>query len=204
MKSDRIKAVVFDMGGVFVQTMDKQPRSQLAERLGLTYDELSEIVFQSETAQQATVGAIDEQVHWDFLAQHFGLSPEEMLVFREEFWGGDFLDQELFAYAKTLKETYPLGLLSNAWSGARDVLTRNFGFLDIFDVSVFSAEVQMAKPDHRFYDWILERLQVAPQEVIFVDDFIENIQAADALGMKTVHFKGTIQAIKDIQTITGL
>ena len=89
MISDRIKAIVFDMGGVFVQTMDKQPRSQLAQRLGLTYEELSEVVFHSETAEKATVGAIDEQVHWDFLAQHFGLSSDEMQTFWDEFWGGD-------------------------------------------------------------------------------------------------------------------
>ncbi len=204
MKSDHIKAVVFDMGGVFVQTKDKTSRTRLAQRLDLTYDELSEIVFHSDTAYQATVGVIDEQVHWDFLAQHFGLSSDEMQTFWDEFWGGDYLDEELLAYTKILKETYPLGLLSNAWSGARDLLTRKFGFLDIFDVSVFSAEVQMAKPDHRFYEWILERLQVAPQDIVFVDDFIENIHAADALGIKTIHFKNTIQAIKEIQSITGL
>jgi len=203
MKSNHIKAVVFDMGGVYVQTKDKNPRTRLAQRLGLTYEELSEIVFHSETAYQATVGANDEQVHWDFLAQHFGLSSDEMQTFWDKFWGGDYLDQELLAYSKILKETYPLGLLSNAWSGARDLLTRKFGFLDIFDVSVFSAEVRMAKPDPQFYQWMLDALQVDAGETIFVDDFIENILAAQALGFKTVHFMQTSQAIQKITAILG-
>jgi len=203
MKSERIKAIVFDMGGVFIQTKDTQPRNQLAQRLGLTYEALSQIVFQSDTAQKATVGAIDELVHWDFLAQHFNLSMEDMIKFWDEFWGGDFLDKDLLEYARNLKEVYPIGLLSNAWNGARDFLIRKYGFLDIFDVSVFSAEVKMAKPDPSIYQWILNAMHVTAGETIFVDDFIENIEAAQDLGFKTVHFKQTEQAILEIETILG-
>ena len=203
MKSDHIKAVVFDMGGVFIQTKDKNSRTQLAHKFGLSYDELSEFVFKSETAQLATVGAIEERAHWDFIAKHFTLNDIEIMKFWEDFWGGDQLDQELLLFTKTLKPDYAIGLLSNAWDGARDYLTRKFGFLDIFDVSVFSAELKMAKPDPAIYEWILDALQVNAGETIFVDDFIENIVAADALGIRTVHFKRTKQAITEIQTLIG-
>jgi len=203
MPEHTIKAIVFDMGGVFVQTKDKNPRTQLAQRLGLSFEELSEVVFQSETARQATVGALEESAHWAFLASHFSLNQEQLPVFWDEFWGGDLLDQDLYGFAKDLKKTYKLGLLSNAWSGARNLLTRKFGFLDIFDVSVFSAEVKMAKPDPSFYQWMLEALLVNSGETIFVDDFIENIMAARELGFKAVHFINTNQAIKEINAILG-
>lgn len=203
MKLDLVKAVVFDMGGVFVQTKDKNPRTRLAKRFGLSYEALSQLVFQSESAQLATVGVIDECVHWDFIAKHFDLNDDEIIKFWEDFWGGDQLDQELFEYTKTLKADYALGLLSNAWDGARDLLTRRFGFLDIFDVSVFSAEVRMAKPDPQFYQWMLDELQVGAGETVFVDDFIENIQAAQKLGFLTVHFTQTAQAIEEIKAILG-
>ncbi|MBW6475407.1 MAG: HAD family phosphatase [Anaerolineaceae bacterium] len=203
MKSDHIKAVVFDMGGVFVQTKDKNPRTRLAHKFGLSYEALSQLVFQSETAQLATVGAIDESAHWDFIAKHFDLNEAEMVKFWDDFWGGDQLDQELLNFTKILKPDYAIGLLSNAWSGARDLLTHRFGFLDIFDVSVFSAEVRMAKPEPEIYQWILDALQVSAGETIFVDDFIENIQAAQALGFKTVHFTQTSQAIEEIKDILG-
>ena len=48
-----IRAVIFDFGGVLVRTEDRTPRAQLAARLGLTYDELSALVFDSESAFQA-------------------------------------------------------------------------------------------------------------------------------------------------------
>jgi putative hydrolase of the HAD superfamily len=203
MKSNYIKAVVFDMGGVFVQTKDKTPRTRLATRFGLSYDELSQLVFKSETAQLATVGEIDESAHWDFIAKHFDLNEVEIVEFWQDFWGGDQLDHDLYQFTKTLKGDYALGLLSNAWNGARDLLTRKFGFLDIFDASVFSAEVRMAKPESQFYQWMLDALQVDAGETIFVDDFIENIQAAQTLGFKTVHFTQTSQAIEEITEILG-
>jgi putative hydrolase of the HAD superfamily len=201
MNPATIKAIIFDMGGVFVQTTDKNPRSNLAKKYGLNYEELSLLVFQSDTAKKATVGEIDEKDHWKFIGDHFGLNPMELEKFQENFWGGDTLDLSLVKFTKSLKAKYPIGLLSNAWSGARALLTRRFGFLDLFDVSVFSAEVEMAKPDPKFYYWILEKLNLKPEETIFVDDFIENITAAKELGIRTIHFKNTIEAIAEINAL---
>ena len=188
------------MGGVFIQTKDKGPRSRLAERFDMTYEDLSQLVFQSPTAQQATVGLIDEQDHWKFLADYLNLNPEEMETFWEDFWGGDFLDKELYSFAITLKEKYALGLLSNAWSGARDLLIRKFNFLDIFNFSIFSAEIKMAKPDPAFYHWILEKMNLKAEQAIFVDDFIENITTAKEIGLRTVHFENTTDAIEAINS----
>lgn len=203
MHSQNIKAVIFDMGGVFVQTIDKEPRTRLAKRFGLTSEELSKIVFQSETAQLATTGQIDELEHWKFIAQYFNLTETEITNFWEEFWGGDRLDQKLVEFTQSIQNNYQIGLLSNAWSGARALLTKKFNFMHLFDVSVFSAEVKMAKPAPEFYEWMINKLRINFDQSIFIDDFIENINAANALGMKTVHFNNTDQAIGDIKTILG-
>lgn len=203
MNSNKIKAVVFDMGGVFIQTVNKEPREKLAKRLGLSYDALSQIVFQSESAQLATAGVIEEKTHWQFIAQQFGLNDDEIVKFWDEFWGGDELDKDLVKFTQSLRIDYKIGLLSNAWSGARDLLTRKYDFLDLFEVSVFSAEVKLVKPHADFYGWMMEQLGVKYSESVFVDDFIENINAAEALGMNTVHFKDTNKAIEEITKILG-
>ena len=51
-----IRAIIFDMGGVIIRTEDRVPREALAERLGLSYDELSQVVFNEDSARLATVG----------------------------------------------------------------------------------------------------------------------------------------------------
>jgi len=59
-----------------------------------------------------------------------------------------------------------------------------------FDVVVVSCEVGVAKPDPAIYKICLSRLCVEPSHALFVDDRLENIDAAARLGIKTFHFAG--------------
>jgi putative hydrolase of the HAD superfamily len=79
------------------------------------------------------------------------------------------------------------------------MLTKKYACIDAFDVSMFSYEVGMAKPDPSIYYLILNRLHVAPSEAIFVDDFSANIQAASEVGIHAVHFLNREQAIAEIR-----
>jgi putative hydrolase of the HAD superfamily len=83
----------------------------------------------------------------------------------------------------------------------REVLHTRVPITDAFDVLVISAEERIAKPDPRLYHLALERLAVKPAEAIFLDDFIENIDAANALGMIGIHFQSSAQAQRDIRAL---
>jgi putative hydrolase of the HAD superfamily len=119
----------------------------------------------------------------------------------QEFWSGDNLDTELYQFIKKMRASYKIGLLSNAWSGARSVLDSRYHMLDVFDVSVFSAEVGMAKPVPEIFQLILEKLGVEAGEAIFVDDFQANVDAAIALGIHAVHFENSLQARQTVLQI---
>lgn len=201
MVQNKVQAIIFDMGGVLVRTVDPTRRTNLAKRYGMTYQEIDALVFGSETARLATVGQIPEEYHWDSIAAQLKLSKQELDQFQADFWTGDELNQELVSFIKEIHSSQKIGLLSNAWSGARASLASKFSFLHLFDVSVFSAEIGMAKPDPRFYDWILNKLGVQAAESIFVDDFQVNIEAAQALGFKTVHFKDNKQTLLELKTL---
>jgi epoxide hydrolase-like predicted phosphatase len=81
------------------------------------------------------------------------------------------------------------------------VLHTRVPIADAFDVIVISAEEKIAKPDLRLYHLALERLEVNPAEAIFLDDFIENVDAANALGLIGVHFQSSEQAQRDIRAL---
>lgn len=70
---------------------------------------------------------------------------------------------------------------------------------EIFDHVVDSAHVGMRKPEAGIYELTLERLGVTPGEALFVDDIEINCDAALALGMSTVWFRTTEQAIADVE-----
>ena len=68
-----IKAIIVDMGGVLLRTETQEPRRKLAARLGLSLEELYEIVFESQESKLLQLGEVSYEQAWDTLAQRFGL-----------------------------------------------------------------------------------------------------------------------------------
>jgi epoxide hydrolase-like predicted phosphatase len=69
---------------------------------------------------------------------------------------------------------------------------RPFQIADAFDLIIGSAEVKIMKPDHAIYQLALQRLDLQPDETVFIDDFAHNIVAAKQVGMATIHFKSDL------------
>jgi len=198
-----IKAVIFDLGGVIVRTEDQGPRMKLAADLGMTYEELSDFIFNNETARLVTIGKLTTQEHWEAIRNALGMELDEFSRVPESFWAGDSVDYKLVAYLRSLRPRHKTGLLSNAWDDLRGVITDAWKFADAFDEMIISAEVGLAKPDPRIYKLAVERLQVAPSEAVFVDDFIENVEGAHAAGLRAIHFRGTDQALAELEQMIG-
>ena len=68
------KAVIWDMGGVLLRTDDGGPRTQLAERFGMTRAELEEIVFGIESCEKAEAGLITEEEHYAAIADRMKMA----------------------------------------------------------------------------------------------------------------------------------
>jgi epoxide hydrolase-like predicted phosphatase len=196
-----IRAVIFDLGGVLVRTEDRAPREQLAKSLGMTYEEISHVIFDTESARLATVGKITTQAHWEKVRDTLKLSPEEFSRVRIAFWGGDSLDENLVEYIRSLRTQVRTALLSNAWDNLRGIIESRWKISDAFDEIIISSEVGVAKPDPRIYQMTLNRLEVAPQEAVFVDDFIENVEAARSAGLYSVHFVKPEQACSELSKL---
>ncbi len=196
-----IKAVIWDFGGVILRTETYAPRQALADRLGISIEDLDHLVFSSASGQRAQTGEITIQQHWEAIQRQFKLDDKGIKDFRRDFFGGDFLDHNLLQYIQTLCKRYKIGLLSNAFSNLRVLLTDTWKIADYFDDLLISAEVGLMKPEKRIYQLSLERLDVQPREAVFIDDFQRNIDGAQAVGINTVHFRNSEQAIQDLEII---
>lgn len=195
------KAIIFDMGGVLIKTVDRSFRTALASQFGMTYEQLESLVYSSDSANKAMVGEISENEHFINVLNELGNPEFGIRNFQEAFWGGDDIDNELVSLISTLNQKFKLGLLSNAMDSTRFWLTEKYNLLSFFDVSIFSGEVKMAKPGFEIYRLILDQLEVKAQESIFIDDFIENIEAANHLGITTIHYQTTNQTINRINEL---
>jgi glucose-1-phosphatase len=198
-----IKALISDFGGVLMRTRSDRSRRALEQCLGLPPNTIEARVFSSELSLKAMCGEVNEDELWltlegDLDLARFDLTWQE---FQREFFAEDFLDEELMAFIRGVRPGLKTGLISNAWDGLREVLQTRVPIADAFDVLLISAEEKIAKPDPRIYHRALEHLGVPANEAIFLDDFIENIDAAQVLGMQAVHFTSSAQAQHDIRAL---
>jgi epoxide hydrolase-like predicted phosphatase len=84
------------------------------------------------------------------------------------------------------------------------LLTDSFGLDGHFDSITLSCEEGVMKPDPRIFQVALGRAGVKPEEALFVDDFIENVEGARAVGMSVVHFSDPATARREIAALTGV
>ena len=182
-----IRAVFFDFGGVIMRTEYQAPRQKLAERFNMDYDDIDKAVFGSVSAKRASLGEITEGQHWAEVLKRFKQPDSEFKTFHDQFFAGDLIDRNLIEYIRSLHGSVHTGLISNAWSGLRDLLARE-KLLDLFDTVIISAEVRTVKPSARIYELALEQANVSADEAVFVDDMPENIAACQKVGMTGVLF----------------
>jgi putative hydrolase of the HAD superfamily len=182
---------------VILRTEYQAPREHLAERLGLSYEELVGLVFEGESAQRASLGRITATQHWEAVASRLGRSQTEVGLLRDEFFGGDTLDRGFLDFIRSLRPRHKTGLISNAWLDLRDYIRRN-GFEDAFDAVIISAEVGMLKPDAGIFRLALDSVGALPTRSVMVDDMATNIAAAEALGMHGIQFRDAQQAREDL------
>lgn len=196
-----IKTVIFDLGGVLVRTEDRRKREALAESHGMTYRELSEYVYNRQSAVRATVGEISAREHWQSVQEDLGLTDQELEDFKEEFWGGDVLDEVLVEFIRGLGLHYTTALLSNAWDDLRGVMEEVWEIDEIFNHIFISAEIGLAKPDDAIYQHVIREVGHQPGEMVFIDDFPENVEAARENGLNAILFRSREQALGELREV---
>jgi epoxide hydrolase-like predicted phosphatase len=94
-----------------------------------------------------------------------------------------------------------IGLLTNNVKEFGDNWRAMFPIDELCEVVVDSSHVGMRKPERAIYELTCERMCVAPTETIFVDDNVDNVEAARAYGMATVHFLDPVSAMAELDAI---
>ena len=99
---------------------------------------------------------------------------------------------------KQLKESekYKIYALTNWSAETFPIALERFEFLHWFDGIVVSGTEMDRKPSRDFYQILLDRYEVKPQEVLFIDDNLRNIKAARQMGLESIHFISSEQ-LKD-------
>lgn len=92
-----------------------------------------------------------------------------------------------------------LFFISNMPAPFADHLEARHDFVRWFRDGVFSARVHLNKPEPAIFELAAARFGAAPAEMVFLDDHLPNVQAAQALGWHALQFSSAEQAATELR-----
>lgn len=185
-----ITALFWDLGGVLLSNgWDSDQRARAVAHFGLDADDF-------EDRHREAVGSLET-----------GQSRLETYLTATVFHAPrSFSPAEFRAYMEAQSQAFPgnLSVVDDVASAGRYLLCtlnnesrelnmyriERFGLRSRFSAFFTSSFLGVMKPSPRIYRIALEVTQRRPEEVLFIDDRAQNIEAADAIGMSTLHFRG--------------
>lgn len=183
-----IKAVIFDFGRVISAQKPPSLFRRYELDLGLEPDTINTLMFESRAWRDALLGRLTEDQFWDAVGPELGLTSRRKIdFFRRRYRRDETINRGVIELIRRLHGRYKTAVLSNAPPGLEKWLD-DWDILELFDIVFCSGNEGLAKPDPAAFEAVLERLDVAPEEAIFIDDTIEHVLAAQMLGLRGLLF----------------
>jgi HAD superfamily hydrolase (TIGR01549 family) len=201
---DRIKAIVFDVGGVLRLSRGKGMNvlERIADMIGVPSDEFKKAYWEHNALSNV------ENMPWeDLIAKIVQIfDPRVETEQRVRKFVRDY--EASRTTNKYLVDLFPrfhalglkIGILSNATTQLRKWL-EDEGIVPLVDVVIISAEIGYQKPHKEAFDILFGRLGLAPGQVIFVDDSAKSLEKASEIGYIPILFKDNEQLNDDLRKL---
>lgn len=198
-----IKALIFDFGRVISAQKPPYLFRTYEEHLGLAPGTINTIMFGSEAWEDALLGRKTVEEFWQAIGPALGLkAAAEIEAFHHRYHADEAINRVVLRLIRRLRRRYKLAVLSNSPPGLTGWLD-SWNILDLFDVVFCSGDEGIVKPDPRAFARTLERLEVKPEEALFIDDTPEHVEAARALGLRSTLFTTAERLEEDLTDLLG-
>jgi putative hydrolase of the HAD superfamily len=200
-----IRAVIFDMGGVLVDTRESDARLLAFDAmLGWEPDTLRQRLYSGPAWEAVSKGEISLEAYWKEVGEALEPRlPADFIGYRDNFFGAR-LNEAVVHLAWRLRPRYHIGLLSNATRLLARDLANTPQLAGLFDGVVISALEGYRKPEPEAFLIAAARLGVPPQACVLIDDKARNTEAARAVGMHAVLFEDALQTEKALRVQWGV
>jgi len=192
-----IKAIIFDWGGVLIDNPASGLMEYCANSLSVDINILKNIFSKYESIFQK--GNISENELWNKICTELKIKKPVTNSLWKDAVKHVFNDKiEVYNLVKILKKQgYKIGFLSNS-----EIPTMNYFFEKeyntYFDVITFSCAENTIKPEKKIYIITLNKLEVKPEESIFIDDKSDYISGAKKVGINGIIFKTPEKLVKEL------
>ena len=195
MKKTKIRALILDYGGVISQPQNPDNVKNMLQILKQDDHDFRN-VYQGERANYDK-GQLSGEDYWRNIYRHYDLEPNDTGIaklIQEDVKSWTHINDSMVRFIKENRgRLHKLAIISNMTRNTLAFMNTHFQWLEYFDELIYSCDVGTNKPDARIYEACLNRLEILPQECLFVDDSEENVLGAMKLDMKVIHFKSFSQ-----------
>ena len=193
-----IKAVLFDFGGVLAEEGFKQGLRAIAKERRLDPEDFYEIAGELVYQMGYVMGSSGEDSYWNAVREKTGVRGDDK-EFREEILKRFELRPEMIEVVKRIRSSGLIVAILSDQTNWLDEMDRRTPFHHHFDYVFNSFHLKKTKRDPSIFRDICAVLGVQPEECLFVDDHLQNIERAADQGLKTIHFKGVSEFKKEIE-----
>ena len=195
----QINSIIFDYGGVISLPQDEKTVGKICRLLKISKEILFSVYHQNRKDYDA--GVLSAAEYWKNILILMGIKeiPDRKMkkLINLDIKSWQKINRDTVKFLSILKKHgYKLAILSNMTYDTLPIISKSY-WIKPFDVKVFSCEEKETKPGEQIYKTVLARLGVSPENALFIDDMIINIEAAKKMGINTIQFINTEQLISD-------
>ena len=200
-----VRAVVFDYGMVLSGLPDAKAHAELLRITGLSHEAFEALYWVDRHAYDR--GDLNGLTFWQKLVSDaaLDLAPHDIHALNRwdaRMWTTS--NPQMLAWHQALKaHGLKTAILSNMGDTVMESISEEFAWIEDFDLLIWSYQHRMAKPEPAIYELLLDKLGTAPDETLFLDDKLENIEAARQLGIVGLQFS-TVEKLRQDLISTGL
>jgi putative hydrolase of the HAD superfamily len=181
---------MLDYGGVMARHQSDADQAKLAQIAGIPKDLFTQLYWSERPDYDRDVISGTEYWHNVAQAADIALTQEvvqELINFDNRSWMQ--FDSVMWEWIEQLRAAGKrVGLISNMPRDLGEALKSGTQKLSNFDQVTLSYEIHALKPEPAVYEHCLEGLDTAPEQTLFLDDRIENVQGAELLGIRAIQF----------------
>jgi epoxide hydrolase-like predicted phosphatase len=198
-----VKGLIVDFGGVLTTNVFDSFKA-FCRAEGLPEDSVKNMFREQGEGlallRQLEKGELSSQEFSQQFAPLLGASPDNLV---ERLFGGVGPDEPMVdAVRRARAAGIKTGLISNSWG---EGLAYDQAMLDeLFDAVVISGDVGLHKPQPEIFLMGAERIGIAPEECVFVDDLRENCAGAETVGMTAILHRGSDGTLPQLEELLGI
>ena len=197
-----IKVITFDLDGVYFPNGKANFISAL-EKLGINGDEAKRVFFKSpQMNQQYKNGKMTDEEFWTWAISEWKLNKSSQEIVALMINGYDINKNVVETIKKLREKGYKTAICSNNFPARVKGLQERFGFLDNFDVAVFSFEVGASKPDKRIFEVLINKSGTEANSIVFADDNPDNLSGAKDTGITTFLYNGFDKYLEQLKSVS--